>query len=416
MNHTAAPQPTRGRVLSLLWFPFFFAAAMSVLYLSAFAHPEPHDMRLGVIGSAPAHLPAGFAIEPVTDATGVAANTLAGVYDSATGTLYVASAASSTRADYLTAVLHPASTVDVVPVAAGDVSGVGIFFYGLPILLVGLITSIVLLQFGMWPLRKKVATIAATGAFATVVAFTVATARDVIPADGRLLLYGFLLTQAIGWLTTALPRLVKQFFMPVAMTFVLILGIPSAGATVNADMLPTVLRWLHQVLPFGQFIEVARASAFFGGHGLARPLAILICWAAGAGLLLGWTSRPVAVASPEPAANPEQIEPGHQRLHGSVRSTAGVPVAGATVLTLDDAGRELIRAVTGADGAYAVDDVRPGLHHLVVTAAHHEPEIVTVAVHRHRAEPARDIVLTDWNDPAGNLTAEEIVDRRSLIG
>ena len=117
MNHTAAPQPTRARVLSLLWFPFFFAAAMSVLYVFAFAHPEPHDLRLGVIGTAPARLPAGFAVRPVTDTSGVAANTLAGVYDS----------------DYLTAVLHPAATVDVVSLAPGDATGVGIFFYGLPI-------------------------------------------------------------------------------------------------------------------------------------------------------------------------------------------------------------------------------------------------------------------------------------------
>jgi hypothetical protein len=413
MNHATAPQPTRGRVLALLWFPFFFAAAMSVLYLVAFAHPQPHDVRLGVIGSAPANLPDGLTVEPVTGTSAVAANDLAGVYDTATGTLYVASAASGTRADYLTAVLHPTSTIDVVPVAPGDVTGVGLFFYGLPMLLVGLITSIVLLQFGMWPLRKKVATIAATGAFATVVAFTVATAREVVPADGWLLLYGFLLTQAVGWLTSALPRLVKQFFMPVAMTFVLILGIPTAGATVNADMLPTALGWLHGVLPFGQFIEAARAGAFFGGHGLARPLVVLSAWAAGAALLLAWTGRTPAPTSP-PA--PDRAEPGRQRLHGTVRSTAGVPVAGAAVLTLDNAGRELIRTVTDQAGSYAVDGVRTGLHHLVVTADHHEPEIVTVAIHHHRTEPARDIVLTDWNDPAGNLTAEEIVDRRSLIG
>ncbi|BBH69938.1 hypothetical protein ACTI_66230 [Actinoplanes sp. OR16] len=406
-----APQPTRGRVLSLIWFPFFFAAAMSVLYLAAFAHPEPHDLRLGVIGTAPAHLPPGFATEAVTGTGGVADGDLAAVYDSATSTLYVASAASGTRADYLTAVLHPATTVDLVPVASGDVSGVSLFFYGLPMLLVGLITSIVLLQFGMWPVRRKVATIAATGAFATVVAFTAGVARDVIPADGWLLLYGFLLTQAIGWLTSALPRLVRQFFMPVAMTFVLILGIPTSGATVNADMLPAPLGWLHRVLPFGQFIEAARASAFFGGHGLAKPLTVLVAWAVGAALLLAWTARPaVVVAVPQ-----EVIEPGHQRLHGTVRSTAGIPVAGATVLTLDDGGNELVRTTTGADGSYQVDDVRTGLHHLVVTAAHHEPEIVTVAVHRRRAEPARDIVLTDWNDPAGNLTADEIGARRSLI-
>jgi hypothetical protein len=266
-------------VLSLIWFPFFFAAAMSVVFLSAFAHPEPHDLRFGVIG-AQIVLPEGITPEHVVGPEGVAAGELAGAYDSATSTLYVASAASGTRAGYLSQVLHPARTVDLVPLTAGDVSGVGGFFYGLPLLLVGLITSIVLLQFGGWPLRAKLLTIAATGAFATAATWTAAVTMDVIPADGWLLLHGFLLTQAIGWLTTGVAARAKQFFMPISMTFVLILGIPTSGATVNADMLPTPLRWLHEVLPFGQFVEVFRASAYFGDHGLVRPLLVLLAWVA----------------------------------------------------------------------------------------------------------------------------------------
>ena len=290
MSHTAS-LPSRGRVLSLIWFPFFFAAAMSVLFLSAFAHPTPHDLRLGVIGPEVV-LPAGIAPEWTAGPEGVASGELAGAYDSVTSTLYVSSAASATRAEYLAQVLQPARTVDLVPLAAGDVSGVGGFFYGLPLLLVGLITSIVLLQFGMWPLRAKLLTIAATGAFATAVTWTVAVAMDVVPADMWLLLYGFLLTQAIGWITTGVARGTKRFFMPISMTFVLILGIPTSGATVNADMLPTPLRWLHDVLPFGQFIEVFRASGYFGGHGVVRPLLILLAWAAAGAAMVIWMHFP----------------------------------------------------------------------------------------------------------------------------
>jgi hypothetical protein len=283
-------------VLSLIWFPFFFAGAMSVLFLSAFARPEPHDLRLGVIGPAVV-LPEGIAPERVAGPEGVASGELAGAYDSETSTLYVSSAASGTRAEYLAHVLNPARTVDLVPLAAGDVSGVGGFFYGLPLLLVGLITSIVLLQFGMWSLRAKLLTIAATGVFATAVTWTVAVAMDVIPADEWLLLHGFLLTQAIGWLTTGVAGGAKRFFMPISMTFVLILGIPTSGATVNADMLPMPLRWLHDVLPFGQFVEVFRASAYFGGHGVVRPLLVLLAWGAAGAAVVVWAHRRGAPAA-----------------------------------------------------------------------------------------------------------------------
>ncbi|MFF4653132.1 hypothetical protein [Streptomyces sp. NPDC001380] len=312
--HPAAPRPTRAHALSLLWFPFFFVAAMSVLYLFTFGHPQPHDVRLGILSAAPAHLPAGLVTERVANPAGVAADHLAGAFDSATNTMYVSSAASGPRANFLAAVLHPAHIVDLVPKSSGDASGVGIFFYALPLLLVGMITSIVLLQLAMWPLRNKAATLAATGAFASAVTFAVAAGRDVVPADGWLLLYGFLLTQAIGWLTTGVARLVKQYFMPVAMTFVLILGIPTSGATVNADMMPTPLRWLHDVLPFGQFIELARASAYFDGRDIARPLTVLLLWVAAGAALLVWTHRPG-----RPAAGPApQAAPARRQVQGAV--------------------------------------------------------------------------------------------------
>jgi len=61
-----------------------------------------------LIGLAP-RLPAGIDVEEVTSSAGVARNQLAGVYDAHVHTLYLASAASGSRAAYLTALLHPAS-------------------------------------------------------------------------------------------------------------------------------------------------------------------------------------------------------------------------------------------------------------------------------------------------------------------
>ncbi len=352
-------------------------------------------------------------------------DSVAAVYAPGNGTsaLYVSSASSSSRAGYLHTVFGTLAAAsggqltytDAVPLAAGDVSGVGIMFYGLPLLLVGLITSIVLLQFGMWSLGKKAVTIAATGAFATTFTFVLAVNLSVVPSDGWLLLFGFLLTQAIGWLTTAAALFAKQFFMPVAMTFVLILGIPSAGATVNGDMLPGPVRWLNSFLPFAQFVDITRSSAYFGGHGLLRPLLILLAWTVtGAALLVLALVRSRAAARASAATLDTRRSPGAgtARVHGTVSTTSGAPLGGARVLVLAEAGLEVGRTITAESGLYAVEALHPGLHHVIVSASHCEPEIATVDLRSGDASPARDFELQSWSDAAGNLTGTEISSRR----
>ena len=330
---TSAPQPTLKRAVSLLWFPFFFAGAFSLMGLFAFTHPVPHVIPVQVVGSISNVVevedklerlaPNGFDVAPahsVSDAReALVSNETAAVFVPAEdgGELYVASAASSTRAGYLHGVFtrlidtgggQQLTYVDLVPLAPGDMSGVGIMFYGLPLLLVGLISSIVLLQLGAWSIWKKLAVIAATGAFADAFAFLSATALEVIPVDPWLLLYGFLLTQAIGWLTTAVAMLAKHYFMPISMTFVLILGIPSSGATVNGDMLPGLIRWRNAFLPFAQFVDVTRASAYFSSHGLAAPLLLLCVWAAAGALLLFWASARARFIAPAVGGNQRMLE------------------------------------------------------------------------------------------------------------
>lgn len=304
---------TPSRPIAVLWFPFFFAAAFALLGMLAFAAPSPHSIPIAIVGTDQQTArvdqelsdvaPGGFVLRRVPGTAEVRSAVETG--DAVAGyslerargsTLFVASAQSATRASYLQAVFAdviapdadagPITMYDVVPVASGDVSGVGMFFFALPLLLVGLITSIVLLQFAGWTVAKKMATIAATGAFATVVTYALALALHILPPAPGLLPVGFLLTQGIGWLTSGVAVLAKRFFMPISMTFVLVLGIPTAGATVNADMLPSFLSFLHAVLPFGQYIDAARSLAYFDGRGAWQPVGGVFLWAmVGIGLL-----------------------------------------------------------------------------------------------------------------------------------
>jgi hypothetical protein len=320
-------QATAKRAASLLWFPFFFAAAFTVMGLLAYAHPQPHGLTVAVV-SADEPVAARLAMLEDRGITVRDLPSIRGAQDQVTtgevaaayngSIVYVASAASGTRASYIrataNAVVGPdAEVVDLRPLAPGDTSGVGLFFYALPNLLVGLITSIVLVQLGSWPMHRKLLALAATGAFASVFTYLFATAREVIPGDGLLIMYAFLLTQAIGWLTTAAAVFARQFFMPVSMTFVLIVGIPSSGATVNRDMLPAFIGFLSDWLPFAQFINLARASAYLGS-GIARPLLVLSAWAAlGAGLLVmaGFRDRRSRITTsdpPAPTASPDRAQ------------------------------------------------------------------------------------------------------------
>lgn len=328
-------RPAGKGVTAILWFPFFFAAAFAVMFLGAFASPAPHDLTLGVTGT---HAQVSAVEQAVHHTAGdgivvrvlpdrqeaerqVSHNELAGAYiakDTGNPELLLASASSGTRADYLQGVIGqevaqevggtPATTHDLVPAAKGDVSGVGLFFYAMPLLLVGMITSIVLLQAVTWTARKKAASIAATGAFASVFIYVVAAAIDVVPSQPVLMVYAFLLTQVIGWLTTAVALLAKHHFMPTAMTFVLILGVPTAGGTVPPDMLPAALGALHQVLPFGQFLDLVRSAAYFGGHDALRPFLTLLGWGIAAAALFVFAahraSRPTA---PRPASSRQDV-------------------------------------------------------------------------------------------------------------
>jgi hypothetical protein len=314
---------------AVVWFPLFFATAFALMFLSAFASPAPRDMSLGVIGTdsqvATVHGAVrqaagdGVEIRRLSDRDEaerlVRRGELAGVYvatDPRNPILVVASASSAIRADYLREAVGreaaqqiggtPATSVDLVPAAKGDVSGVGLFFYAMPLLLVGMITSIVLLQAVTWTARKKAAAIAATGASASLIAYTVAVSMDVLPAEPILIIYAFVLTQAIGWLTTAVALLAKHHFMPVAMTFVLILGIPTAGGSVPSDMLPAALGVLHKVLPFAQFIDLARSAAYFDGHGTVRPLLTLLGWTSAAATLFAYAARRAKRPAPSPGA------------------------------------------------------------------------------------------------------------------
>jgi uncharacterized phage infection (PIP) family protein YhgE len=125
-----------------------------------------------------------------------------------------------------------------------------------------------------------VLTVAGIGAVATVSTFVTAVQLDIVPNKPLLLLPQFVLTQVFGQLLAGAALLVQRYFLPFAMTFLMILSVPSSGGVVTPDLLPAPFRFINDKLPLAQGVKITRSVAYFDNAGLTRPVVVLTVWAA----------------------------------------------------------------------------------------------------------------------------------------
>ncbi|WP_225636637.1 carboxypeptidase-like regulatory domain-containing protein [Streptomyces solaniscabiei] len=423
----STPQPTFGRVASILWFPFFLAVAMSALFVAPLAHPAPHDMRIGIAGDQ--HQAAelqtqldhavagGFQVVPLTETNVADAvrddDVAAAVLPGTDPVVLVASDTGATRVEFLEKflpdVIDP-TFKDIDPSPAGDATGTGVFFYALPIAVVGMVSAIVLLQLGAWTFRRKMAAVTVIAMFTAVVTYAIAVWQEVVPLTGSsaLIMIGtFVFVQGLGWTLTGAAPFVRQFLVPIALTFVLVLGVPTAGAPATHDMLPTALGRLHEIMPLGQFITLVRSLASGVGSPL-HPSIVLATWLVIGAILIQLAAAHSRRGAAVPHTHGANAALAH--LHGTVTSLSDAPVPHASVWVLNEQDDSVLRTTTDASGHYSLDDVPEGTHHILVTARQAEPEIITVSVHAQN-DRAHDFALQQWDDPAGNLVAESAGER-----
>jgi ABC-2 family transporter len=311
------PLATGRRIASVIWFPFLFAIALPLIFQLAFHAPQPHHVPIAVVGSTRqvesvvrelhAVRSGGFEVEQArSQAEAIAAvrdRQVAAAYVATlqpSPVLYVARASSAVRASYVQGVFAqlavesrapPPLLVDVVPLLSGD-SGNGAFFFVFTMLLVALVTVLVLLQrASAWSIGRRMLAVAVIGAVGATTAYFTVDRLRVLPDKPVLLFYAFFVSQVFGQLLLGAAPLLKQYFLPSAMTFILILSVPSAGGTVPPDLLPTGLRLLSNVLPLAQGVKVARSVAYFNGAELLAPTLTLVGWAVVALSVLVVTSK-----------------------------------------------------------------------------------------------------------------------------
>ncbi|WP_129842074.1 hypothetical protein [Streptomyces sp. RFCAC02] len=400
------PRPPIIRTLAGgLWFPMLFFFGFLFCYMLPFHAPAPHDVRVAVSGTEAAEAvaagfedlaPGNYEIVPadtaadarraVLDRDVVAAYTVEG--DDAT--LHLAKADGASLEQVLTATFGQTAaaagqdfhTNELVPTAPGDVTGTGLFYLAMVWNIVPYITVMMLLRAVALSRTAKLLTLAGVGAFVSVVGFFVGLAMDVVPFEPLAILYAFLTTQAIAWVTFGLVPFVRQFIPGVAITLFVLLSIPSSGGAIPYQMVPGFFRFLHPIMPLGNLIDALHGVFYFDGKEVLRPTLVLCAWfAAGialnvAGAVLqrrrargaeteatadepsATTPEDPILEAPKPRAVPidsaGRLGEDTPMVVGKVCRDGGEPVPEALLSVIDGHGHALLRTRTDERGRYAV--------------------------------------------------------------
>jgi hypothetical protein len=285
------------------------------VYLAAFHAPRPHELPVGVVGSAataarveaqlPAQPPDAFRIRLLPDvasarsaiehgdlfaayvATGEAPQLLyAGARGPAVTSLIATDFGEVARASgwHLDA-------VDVVPASPNDARGLVVFYTTFGLVLAGYLFGIMTYQLA--PLITITQRLLSLGAFGVLGGLTVATivraGFDALPAPflGTAGLVS-LVAVAVGATTMLLVRSLGVAGSSIAAVVFMTLGNATSGGSLPPDFLPAWLHPLSAVLPVGVGVRAVNGLAYFHHDGLTSGIVILSIWAlAGGGVLYG---------------------------------------------------------------------------------------------------------------------------------
>lgn len=300
----SAPGSTAGElrhVLSHLVTPLLMCIGMGLAYLGAFHAPEPHGLRVEVIGSgASAQVLAqtlqdkghgALSVRTVADRD-VAVNHLRtqqsyGAYvPGGSPGLMVAKASSDTSATVVQKVFTevaaeqgaPLQVTDVAPTADGDPTGQGIFF----LLVAVSIGSVAVIGgagavLALW--------IRAGLAIGTSLVVSVIGAAFAGPVFG-LVDHGLGGLWAMAWLYSAgilligvgLHTFLKRWTTLGVMLLFVMLNFTSSGGIFRPELQPGLFGALHSFWNGAGFVEGVRSHVYFGGHALSGHLLVLALW------------------------------------------------------------------------------------------------------------------------------------------
>ncbi|MFJ5290362.1 hypothetical protein [Streptomyces sp. NPDC088348] len=292
-------------VLGHLVTPLLMCVGMGLAYLGAFHSPQPHELRVAVVGSGPSAQVLAQTLHDKGDGAldvrtvpdrGTAVEQLkdqdvygAFVPNGKSPELVVASASSDTTATAVEKVFtqvaaqqgEPLKVTDVAPTASGDPTGQGIFFL-LVALSIGSYASVAVIggAGGVLPLRIRA--LLALGTSLVVSAIGAAFAGPVF----HLVDHGLLGVWAMAWIYSAgillvgvgLHTFLKRWTTLGVMVLFVMLNFTSSGGIFRPELQPGFFGALHAFWNGAGFVEGVRSHVYFGGHALGGNVLVLAFW------------------------------------------------------------------------------------------------------------------------------------------
>ena len=332
-NPLAAHPPWRQLTIIAVLLPL-----MIVLAVLAFAWPAariaPRDLPVGVVGTSEPVLaglnrsdPGGFDVRRYADEASARAaiqhRDIYGAFAVSRGGLTVleASAASPSVAQLLSTVgqhlaargSRPLVVDDVVPLSAGDPRGLVLPSALLPICICGVImASVIGLVLGFRPAWRQIMALIVVSAAAGLGAYLIAQGfLGALPHEAVATWAALSLTVlAIGATTAGLIALIGAAGLGLGILLMIFIGNPFSGATSAPELLPAPVGTIGQWLPPGAGANLLRSTAYFGGHGAAGHLTVLLVWiAAGLVAIVAGHHAPVRFAARRAWKPAASIEP-----------------------------------------------------------------------------------------------------------
>ncbi|MGW0465013.1 hypothetical protein ACWDX6_07030 [Streptomyces sp. NPDC003027] len=300
---TNAPGALR-HVIGHLLTPLLMCVGMGLAYLGAFHAPQPHDLRVDVVGSGPTaqvlaqtlHDKGDGALDvrTVTDRdTAVSAlrerSSFGAYIPGPRPELLVASASSDTSAMAVEKVFTkvaaaqgaPLTVTDVAPVSDGDPTGQGIFFL-LVALSIGSYASVAVIGGAGAVLPPRIRTLLATGMSLVVSLIGTLFAGPLF----HLVDQGLAGVWAMSWLYSAgilligvgLHTFLRRWTTLGVMVLFVMLNFTSSGGIYRPELQPGFFGALHAFWNGAGFVEGVRSHVYFDGHALGGHLLVLALW------------------------------------------------------------------------------------------------------------------------------------------